>query len=272
MFDGMGGGSGVGFGGPFMILFWIVVTVGVVVLVKWLLDQSSTGKGSRDKSALEIVRERDARGEINREEYGLGIGLLRRHRLSHREGAGARCPQRAVCGAVRHRMLALVVTHVRKARYSEHAFRHVLGFLAQAVERARRRDRAAWMPALAAVSELLTTHGKFSLLMSDGDPRIAYGHDRLHRAGQHGADPSTATPLRRVVVATKPIAGSKGWVDFEPGERCVYRLDKLAGRILTQPSPAPRLSDNGELVSTSTFISARHTEVPLAGYDQRSST
>jgi len=43
--------------------------VGVVVLVKWLVDQTSAGKGSRDKSALEILRERYARGEINREEY-----------------------------------------------------------------------------------------------------------------------------------------------------------------------------------------------------------
>jgi putative membrane protein len=69
MFGGMNGGWGMGFGGPFMILFWILVIVGVVVLVKWLLDQSSTGKGSHDKSALEILRERYARGEINREEY-----------------------------------------------------------------------------------------------------------------------------------------------------------------------------------------------------------
>lgn len=69
MFGGMNGGWGMGFGGPFMILFWIVVIVGVVVLVKWVLDQSSADKGSRDKSALEILRERYAHGEINREEY-----------------------------------------------------------------------------------------------------------------------------------------------------------------------------------------------------------
>ena len=69
MFGGMNGGWGMGFGGLFMILFWIVVIVGVVVLVKWVLDQSSADKGSRDKSALEILRERYARGEINREEY-----------------------------------------------------------------------------------------------------------------------------------------------------------------------------------------------------------
>ena len=67
MFNGMGGGWGMGFGGPFAILFWILVIVSVVVLVKWLVDQSSA---SKDKSPpLEILRERYARGEINREEY-----------------------------------------------------------------------------------------------------------------------------------------------------------------------------------------------------------
>ena len=50
-------------------MFWILVIVGVVVLVKWLVDQSSAGNGSRNKSVLEILRERYARGEINREEF-----------------------------------------------------------------------------------------------------------------------------------------------------------------------------------------------------------
>lgn len=69
MFNGMGGGWGMGNGSPFMILFWIVGIVGVVVLVKWLVDQSSAGGRTRGKSALEILRERYARGEIDREEY-----------------------------------------------------------------------------------------------------------------------------------------------------------------------------------------------------------
>ena len=69
MFGGMNGGWGMGFGGPFMIVLWVLVIVGVVVLVKWLVDPSSAGKGTRDKSALEILRARYARGEINREEY-----------------------------------------------------------------------------------------------------------------------------------------------------------------------------------------------------------
>jgi putative membrane protein len=69
MFNGMGNGWGMGYGGPFMILFWILVVVGVAVLAKWMLGQSSTGKGTRDKSPLEILRERYARGEIDQEEF-----------------------------------------------------------------------------------------------------------------------------------------------------------------------------------------------------------
>lgn len=64
-----GGGWGMGFGGPFMVLFWVLVIVVIVVLVKWIVDQSPAGKRGSDKSALEILRERYARGEIDREEY-----------------------------------------------------------------------------------------------------------------------------------------------------------------------------------------------------------
>jgi len=57
-------GWGMGFGGGFMILFWVVLIVGAVLLFRWVSDQSKTGK-----SALEILQERYARGEIQREEY-----------------------------------------------------------------------------------------------------------------------------------------------------------------------------------------------------------
>ena len=41
----------------------------VVILVKWPADQSSAGNGSRDNSALGILRKRYARCEISREEF-----------------------------------------------------------------------------------------------------------------------------------------------------------------------------------------------------------
>ena len=65
-FGGMGGGWGwgMGFGGIFMILFWAVIVVGAVLLFRWMADQSKGGK-----TALQILQERYARGEMQREEY-----------------------------------------------------------------------------------------------------------------------------------------------------------------------------------------------------------
>jgi putative membrane protein len=63
------GGWGMGFGMVFMLLFWVLVILGIAALIRWLMVQPSPSRGSRDKSPLEIVQERYARGEINREEY-----------------------------------------------------------------------------------------------------------------------------------------------------------------------------------------------------------
>ena len=50
----------------FMLLFLGLVIVGVVLGIRWLISQ---GKESRSDSALEILRQRYARGEINKEEF-----------------------------------------------------------------------------------------------------------------------------------------------------------------------------------------------------------
>ncbi|MBU6488509.1 SHOCT domain-containing protein [Paraburkholderia tagetis] len=69
------GGWGMGFGFLFMILVWALVILGIVTLVRWLTWESRARREQngrvppRDKTPLEIVQERYARGEINREEY-----------------------------------------------------------------------------------------------------------------------------------------------------------------------------------------------------------
>lgn len=68
VWDGVGG-WGMGLGFIFMLLFWGLVILGIAALIRWLMMPSSPNRGSRDKSPLEIVQERYARGEIDREEY-----------------------------------------------------------------------------------------------------------------------------------------------------------------------------------------------------------
>ena len=63
------GGGGMGFGIVFMVLFWGLVILGIAALIRWLLTPSPPGRSARDKTPLEILQERYARGEIDREEY-----------------------------------------------------------------------------------------------------------------------------------------------------------------------------------------------------------
>lgn len=72
MWNGWGlDGWGMGFGMLFMLLFWVLVVVGAAALIRWLLQQSNAGswRSPGGGAALEILRERYARGEIGREEY-----------------------------------------------------------------------------------------------------------------------------------------------------------------------------------------------------------
>jgi putative membrane protein len=72
MGPGMMGGWGVGwFGGIFMIIFWIFILVGLVFVIKWLIQSTSRGQtgGTGGNRALEILKERYARGEINKTEF-----------------------------------------------------------------------------------------------------------------------------------------------------------------------------------------------------------
>ena len=72
MGSGMMGGWGMGwFGGIFMMIFWVLVLVGLVLLIKWLIQSTSRVKSDAGNSnrALEILKERYARGEIDTAEF-----------------------------------------------------------------------------------------------------------------------------------------------------------------------------------------------------------
>ncbi|MFQ5741481.1 MAG: SHOCT domain-containing protein [Acidobacteriota bacterium] len=72
---GMWGGQGwwgLGYGPVgwmIMLLFWGLIVVGVVLLLRWLLEQTRPRGGSSGESALEILKKRYAKGEIDKEEF-----------------------------------------------------------------------------------------------------------------------------------------------------------------------------------------------------------
>jgi putative membrane protein len=61
----MGGAWGIGMM-FMMLLFWGMVIAALVLGIRWLISQ---GKEGRSDSALDILRQRYARGEINKDEF-----------------------------------------------------------------------------------------------------------------------------------------------------------------------------------------------------------
>jgi glutamine amidotransferase len=119
---------------------------------------------------------------------------------------------------------------------SEHAFCHLLDNIAPHFHKPPAAGLAPWFEALAALSGLITAHGRFNFLISDGAHLIAYGHDRLHYREHRGDGASDA-----VWIATEPLTADP-WQAFEPGELRIYRRGQLLGRV---PASQPVASAAG---------------------------
>lgn len=69
----MGYGYGMSwYGHILMLIFWVAVIVGIIFLIRWLVVSSQAGGQVTSQgadTALDILRKRYARGEINKEEF-----------------------------------------------------------------------------------------------------------------------------------------------------------------------------------------------------------
>ncbi len=68
----MGWEFGMGWFGLIMMgVFWILIVVAIIFLIRWLVASSRAGNHVQnpEETALEILKKRYARGEINKEEF-----------------------------------------------------------------------------------------------------------------------------------------------------------------------------------------------------------
>ena len=65
----MGGYGGGWFGSIIMVVFWVAVVVGIVLLIRLLVVSTKSGARGAEDSAIEILKKRYARGEIDKKEF-----------------------------------------------------------------------------------------------------------------------------------------------------------------------------------------------------------
>lgn len=70
----MGTGLGVGglflaLGGIIMIVFWVIIILAAIALLRWLINYLQGKNNSASSHAMEILKEKYAKGEITKEEF-----------------------------------------------------------------------------------------------------------------------------------------------------------------------------------------------------------
>lgn len=70
MMWGPGWGSGYGvFGWLMMLLFWILIIVGAVLIIRWLVTETGSRGAGSGETALDILKRRYAKGELTKEQF-----------------------------------------------------------------------------------------------------------------------------------------------------------------------------------------------------------
>lgn len=67
----MMGWGGAGFFGLGHLVWWALIIGGVIVLVRWLMRNGSRSSDDSEHRALSILKERYARGEIDKAEFDM---------------------------------------------------------------------------------------------------------------------------------------------------------------------------------------------------------
>ena len=70
MMWGPGWGPGYGlFGWLMMLLFWILIIVGAVLIIRWLVTEAGSQGAAAADTTLDILKRRYAKGEITKDQF-----------------------------------------------------------------------------------------------------------------------------------------------------------------------------------------------------------
>jgi len=61
-------GDGMWGGWFFMVIFWLLIIVAIVAIVRWIVTQNRPPASTKE-DALDILKKRYAKGEISKDEY-----------------------------------------------------------------------------------------------------------------------------------------------------------------------------------------------------------